>query len=227
MTLHEAIQKVLHQAQRPLTNSEIAKLLNKHQWYKKSDDSPITPYQIHGRTKNYPQIFQWTGALVSLVDKALGAPAKKKAINSSRTKSPLSTGRDEHYVLNFCDIILGIVGSRQHRFDFLLGDPGVMGKSVRLPVDIYYAELSLVIEYCELQHSEAVRIFDKPSKMTVSGVHRGQQRKIYDERRRTVLREHGIRVVEISYSDFNHDSRKKIIRHQLNDQKVIRQLLGA
>ncbi len=50
--------------------------------------------------------------------------------------------------------------------------------------------------------------------MTISGVHRGEQRKIYDERRRDILPKNGITLIEFSYSDFNHDRQKLIIRDQ-------------
>lgn len=44
---------------------------------------------------------------------------------------------DEAYVLSLCDMILGVEGLRQHRFDWLLGDPSSSGRCVRLPVDAY------------------------------------------------------------------------------------------
>jgi hypothetical protein len=54
--------------------------------------------------------------------------------------------RDETYVLDICDRVLGVSGIRQHRFAFLQDDTGTP-----LPVDAYYPELSLVIEYRERQ----------------------------------------------------------------------------
>jgi len=66
MTLHEAIERLLLEAGRPLTKKEIAILLNKNGWYKKKDNSIITSYQIHGRAKNYPLIFKMEGSRVSL-----------------------------------------------------------------------------------------------------------------------------------------------------------------
>ena len=133
--------------------------------------------------------------------------------------------KDEHYVIDLCDIVLGFTSSRQHRFDFLLGDKGKNGKARRLPVDSYYDILKLVVEYREKQHTESVAFFDKPNKMTVSGVHRGEQRKIYDERRRVVLPQHGIRLIELSYLDFKHDRQKRIIRDKKYDLQVVKQKL--
>ena len=51
---------------------------------------------------------------------------------------------DEFYIIDLCDKILHQKASRQHKFDFLVGDTGH-----RLPVDAYYEELKLVVEYQE------------------------------------------------------------------------------
>lgn len=99
---------------------------------------------------------------------------------------------DEYYIINICDKLLNKKSLRQHEFDFLKGDSGK-----KLPVDAYYPDLNLVIEYRERQHTEVVPLFD--NKPTVSGVNRGEQRKIYDRRRETVLPKHGINVLIISF----------------------------
>lgn len=67
MTLHEAIEKVLIQKGRSMTTIEIANELNEKKYYEKRDKSIITPYQIHGRTKNYTNIFNRNGSTVSLI----------------------------------------------------------------------------------------------------------------------------------------------------------------
>ena len=128
---------------------------------------------------------------------------------------------DEFYVIDICDDILGLKASRQHTFDFLRGD-GVHGR--KLPVDAYYPELNLVVEYKERQHFETVDFFNK--KTTISGVSRDEQRRIYDQRRRDVLPKHGIQLVEISFADLKHDSRKRLIRDYQNDMIVIQQKLN-
>lgn len=130
--------------------------------------------------------------------------------------------RDEDYVIDLCDKALGLTASRQHRFDFLRGDgnPGV-----KLPVDAYYEEKKLVVEYYEKQHTEAVPFFDK--KKTVSGVSRDEQRRIYDERRKEVLPQHGIEVVIISYNDFKYDGQKRIIRNKERDLEIVKRKLNA
>lgn len=123
---------------------------------------------------------------------------------------------DEHYVIDLCDEILGEKADRQHRFNFLRGDTGR-----KLPVDAYYKKFKLVVEYYEKQHSEYVPFFDK--KDTVSGVPRGVQRKIYDQRRKDVLPEYGIKIIIISYKDFGVS--KKLRREKEKDLLVVKQIL--
>lgn len=135
---------------------------------------------------------------------------KASSTISSRANS------DESYVIDLCDEVLGLKASRQHRFDFLCGDTGT-----KLPVDAYYPDLKLVIEYYERQHAEPVKLFD--NKQTVSGVSRGEQRKIYDERRKEVLPQHGIDLVIISYSDFG--TSKRLTRNETDNISVIREKL--
>ena len=66
------------------------------------------------------------------------------------------TTKDETYILDLCDEILNRTSQRQYRFSFLLGDPGKNGSCRKLPVDAYYENLNLVIEYKERQHTESV-----------------------------------------------------------------------
>ena len=225
MTLHAAIEKLLQQTGRQMTTHEIAESLNKNKWYQKKDGSKITDFQIHGRTKNYPQLFNRNGATVSLTGHSIIKMAKPKIVSNPVVKTLRPSTKDEHYVIDICDKILRQTSSRQHKFDFLLGDTNSNGTAAKLPVDAYYDKLKLVIEYRERQHTESVTFFDKPDRMTVSGVHRGEQRKIYDERRRKLIPKNGLTLVEISFTDFNHDNQKRIIRNEKQDTEVIRKLL--
>jgi hypothetical protein len=130
--------------------------------------------------------------------------------------------RDESYVIDLCDRVLSLKAKRQHRFDFLRGTSGS-----RLPVDAYYeisVDRKLVIEYREMQHSEAVAFFDK--RLTCSGCNRAEQRKRYDELRRKVLPQHGIRLIELDYSSFQHTTQKRLKMDATKDEAVIREKLS-
>lgn len=133
-------------------------------------------------------------------------PTKKP--KDKKTDSKGRKDSDEYYVIDLCDEVLGRKAERQKKFDFLKGDKGHS-----LPVDAYYKDLNLVIEYHERQHTEEVKFFD--DKQTVSGVSRGEQRKIYDERRKEILPKHGIKLLVISYSDFGNT--KKLKRDHKSD----------
>lgn len=146
--------------------------------------------------------------------------------NTQRSVKVSNNDKDEHYVIDLCDEILKQSSSRQHKFDFLLGDLHKDGVSrSKLPVDAFYSNLNLVVEYMERQHTEAVSFFDKPDIKTVSGVSRGEQRKIYDQRRKDILPKHGIDLKIISYFDFNFDNQKRIIRNKENDLKTVEKIL--
>lgn len=146
----------------------------------------------------------------SITEKKVTAVPVKKVVMKSITRNQ----SDESYVIDLCDEVLKLKALRQHRFDFLKGDSGT-----KLPVDAYYPSLNLVVEFRERQHTEEVKFFDK--RQTVSGVGRGEQRKLYDQRRREVLPKHGIKLIELDYSDFEHTRNKKLVRNKEADLKVI------
>ncbi len=146
------------------------------------------------------------------------APLSSKQASAS-TSTKKRKDSDEAYVIDLCDEVLTLKGSRQHKFDFLKGDAGT-----KLPVDVFYPSLNLVIEYRERQHTEPVKLFD--GLQTVSGVSRGEQRKIYYQRRRDVLPQHGIKLIEINYDDFDYDSRKRVIRKYTRDLIKLKHLLN-
>jgi len=122
---------------------------------------------------------------------------------------------DESYIIDLCNEVLRQKVSRQHRFGFLKGDSGT-----QLPVDAFYPSLNLIIEFKEKQHTEEVKFLDK--RQTVSGVGRGEQRKIYDQRRRDVLPMHGIKLIEFDYSDFSCSRGKKLLRNLESDRTILR-----
>ncbi len=127
---------------------------------------------------------------------------------------------DESYVIDLCDEILGEAALRQHRFAWLLGDPGRSGQRATLPVDAFYPERGLVIEYRERQHDEPVPFFDR--RETVSGVGRGVQRRLYDERREEEIPRQGLHMVIIRPAELHSDSRGRLRRNRTGDLEALR-----
>src|SRR5689334_16998873 len=63
---------------------------------------------------------------------------------------------DGAYVVGLCSKVLGEAALAQHKFDWLLGDPGTSGRRAKLPVDAYWPGHQLVVEYRELQHDQSM-----------------------------------------------------------------------
>ena len=184
----------------------------------------FSPHQLQGRDSIHFKFINgnvvWLSGVSSIGSKPIGKNTALISEGDKIMEKDSNNNRDEVYVIDLCDEVLGMKSSRQYRFPFLLGDSGKA-----LPVDAYYEQLSLVVEYCERQHTEAVAFFDR--KQTVSGVSRGEQRRIYDERRKEILPQHNIRLVNISYSDFECNSQKRIVRNHQRDREIIRKKLGV
>lgn len=131
---------------------------------------------------------------------------------------------DEHYVLDLCDEVLGVSGLRQARFDWLRGDPSpTRRRGTKLPVDGYWPELELVVEFQEEQHTQPSPFFDR--RQTVSGVRRGEQRRLYDQRKARLIPEHGLRFVVIDKSAFVVKS-ARIVRDHERDASIVSHHLG-
>lgn len=84
------------------------------------------------------------------------------------------TDPDANYVLNLCDALLARPSFRQYRFPFLFN------KGKALPVDAYYPDLNLVVEY---------RGVGNP----------------YDRGEHDTLLQHGVSLVEVGYADLPRD----------------------
>lgn len=86
MTLHEAIREVLLDRGGSMTTSEIADSINLSGSYAKRDGTPITAFQIHGRTRKYPHWFERDGSNVRLIGTS-GAPTPlPRAVLSEATE---------------------------------------------------------------------------------------------------------------------------------------------
>lgn len=68
MTLHKAIVEILRELDHPLSTTELANEVNRRGSYRKKDGSAITPFQIHGRTRNYPRLFSRQTSQVLLAE---------------------------------------------------------------------------------------------------------------------------------------------------------------
>ncbi len=107
---------------------------------------------------------------------------------------------DASYILNLCDLYLGETSFRDYRFPFLAGDKGKP-----LPVAAFYKRLNLVIDYHEGAYESAYTGFSAPN-LTTSGGDR------YRRRKRDVLLEQGISLVELYTADFPRDARGQLKR---------------
>jgi hypothetical protein len=143
-----------------------------------------------------------------------------------RPASTRTPERDADYVLDLCDEVLGELSLREHTFVWLRGDPNPRGTRRPLPVDAYYPQHDLVIEYRERQHDEPVPFFDKPDKPTISGVHRGEQRRLYDARRDTEIPAHGLRLVILRPAQLDADGRGRLRRNRASDRAALEDLLA-
>ena len=98
-------------------------------------------------------------------------------------------GRTANYVIELLVEILGEEPEREKRFDWALGDVSAKtGRQVTLPFDAVWESRRLIVEVDESQHHEPVEFWDKPDVVTVTGVARGEQRAIYDSRKRNAAR---------------------------------------
>ncbi len=67
LTLHEEIVAILREnGNRWMSTTEIAEEVNRRGRYRKRDESRITPYQVHGRTRRYSHVFERDGSRVRL-----------------------------------------------------------------------------------------------------------------------------------------------------------------
>jgi diadenosine tetraphosphate (Ap4A) HIT family hydrolase len=139
---------------------------------------------------------------------------------------PPRSESDEVYVL---DLVAEVLAEpdyrRQHRFPTLLGDPGRDGRRRPLPVDGYFPRHRLVVEYWEKQHSAPAPIMDEGE--TVSGVSRGHQRRLYDQRRRAWTQAHGLQLVILDYRGFDSDRQGRLRQNRARDRQIVAEALRA
>ena len=109
-------------------------------------------------------------------------------------------GKTANYVITILQTLLGPC-EREKRFPWALGDVSpTTHRAMPLPFDAVWESRKLIVEIDEDQHGEATPLFDKPNRLTVSGVHRGEQRRIYDARKRDTAIANGYLIVRVPWS---------------------------
>ena len=103
----------------------------------------------------------------------------------------------QRYITGLLEQLLG-PAEHEKRFDWARGDSRTGGRGVPLPFDAVWENRHLIVEIDEQQHRSPAAYFDKPDVMTVSGVHRGEQRRLYDERKTRLAEEQGYLVIRVS-----------------------------
>lgn len=138
--------------------------------------------------------------------------------------SMLGMGQVANYVIGLVEELLGEQAVREKRFPWAVGDRSPKtGRAVALPFDAYWPSRELIGEVDEDQHRRPVDFWDKPDVRTVSGVSRGQQRRIYDKRKRDAARRQGFVMVEIPWERKPPPAR----RDRDSDLRRVRELLEA
>ncbi|MES2379508.1 MAG: DNA-deoxyinosine glycosylase [Bacteroidota bacterium] len=107
-----------------MTTLQIADELNKNGWYQKKDGSPIQAFQIHGRTRNYTNIFSCNGSAVSLIGQPL-TKVKSMPTEKSKGVKQVSKADEVHTKMSF-----GPIANADTTFLILGSIPG--DKSIEL-----------------------------------------------------------------------------------------------
>ncbi|NQX99416.1 MAG: hypothetical protein HRT73_16290 [Flavobacteriales bacterium] len=155
------------------------------------------------------------GAKYVSKDKVLPVSRKQQSVQKRENS-------DEYYLVGLCNELLNEKAFHQHTFKFLLGDFHRDGiRRTALPVDAYYAKLNMVIELFEKEDLTSL----EEEKKTISGVTRSEQRKKYAERKREVLKEKSIDLIEMDYDEFECDKSNKLIRNKEADLKILKDIL--
>ncbi|QHI36909.1 hypothetical protein IMCC3317_22790 [Kordia antarctica] len=125
---------------------------------------------------------------------------------------------DENYLLNICDELLGQEASRKHTFDTLVGNLHKRGKGrTKLPVDAYYKELKLVMEF--FQQNKPFEELDEKEQARITQI------KYYDELKKEAVLAKSFRYMKINYAQFECDEANKLIRNTENDTLVLKEIL--
>ena len=108
MTLHEAIKKVLYEADNSRTSTEIAASIYELSLYERRDGKAITASQVSARVRKYPSLFVREGRMISLAepetektetfDEILAKKQRKQNIKGISLKNFKGFGDKEQYI---------------------------------------------------------------------------------------------------------------------------------
>jgi hypothetical protein len=190
----------------------LRKVLRKLDKEKGLDKIPL----LHAERKGVDTYWYFVREGAQYVSKDVALPETKKQKIALKKENS-----DEYYLVGLCNELLGEKAIHQHTFNFLVGDLHKDGKRrTRLPLDAFYVGLNLVIEFYE-REDEA----DGAKVITISNVKRSEQRKIYAQRKRDVLKEKGIDLVEMDYDEFECDENNRLVRNKEVDIKLLKEIL--
>jgi len=124
---------------------------------------------------------------------------------------PRQRDRDEIYVVDLHDELFGVAASRQHR---LTGSPVIPG---RTGDDGPFPLARTTRVFTSSWSTASSNTIDRsPSsttdRLTVSGVHSGEQREFYDRRRDELIPQHGLRLWVVQPDDVAGNSRGRLAR---------------
>ena len=126
---------------------------------------------------------------------------------------------DENYLLNLCDELLGKEASRKHTFDTLVGNLHKRGKGrTKLPLDAYYKDLKLVIEFFQTSN-KPVSDLDEKEQARIAQI------KYYDELKKEAVLNKSFRYMKINFAQFECDEANKLVRNTENDIRVLKEIL--
>jgi hypothetical protein len=121
------------------------------------------------------------------------------------------------------DALGGVAYKLGQRFPFLRGDPTPKHpEGVTLPVDAYYPNFGLVLEFREGQHY-GDRFAFRDSRITATGETRKEQRQKYDKRREELLPANGIKLLIVYDYEItgSYDSDLGIVKQKLNSMALL------
>jgi len=146
-------------------------------------------------------------------------PKEKISAISKKEQNKINIqSSDEYYLVNLCDELLNEKASRKHTFDSIVGNLHKRGKGrTKLPLDAYYKDLKLVIEFFEKRKEE--ENLDEVAQARL------EQIKYYDALKKEAVIKKELQYIAINYASFECDDKGKLARNKDNDTVILESLL--